>query len=78
MGRLESVAGVVGKLACLVVDGLAGVAGGQAADGPREAAAVVMAVGLEDRLADLVLGQAAVAKEQAAVQAAGWLAEWPD
>ena len=53
-------------------------AGGQAADGPREAAAAVMAVGLEDRLADLVLGQATVRMEQAAVQAAGWLAEWPD
>ena len=77
-GQAGSVAVVVGKLACLVVDGLAGVAGGQAADGPREAAAVLMAVGLENRLADLVLGQAAVAKEQAAVQAAGWLAEWPD
>ena len=50
----------------------------QAEDGPREAAPVVMAVGLEDRQADLDLGQAAVAKEQAAVQAAGWLAEWPD
>ena len=77
-GQVESVAGVVGKLACLVVDGLAIVAGGQAADGPREAADVVMAVGLEDRLADLVLGQAAVGKEQAAAQVAGWLAEWLD
>ena len=53
---------MVGKLARLVVDGLAGVAGRQATDGPREAAAVVMAVGLADRLADLVLGRAAVAK----------------
>ena len=69
---------MVGKLACLVVDGLASVARGQAADGPREADAVVMAVGLKDRLADLVLGQAAVRKEQAAAQVAGWLAEWPD
>ena len=77
-GQAESVAVVVGKLACLVVDGLAGVAGGQAADGPREAALVLMAVGLENRLADLVLGQAAVGKEQAAAQAAGWLAEWLD
>ena len=78
LGQAESVARVVGKSACLVVDGLAIVAGGQARDGPREAAAVVMAVGLEDRLADLVLGQAAVGKEQAAAQVAGWLAEWPD
>ena len=78
LGQAESVASVVGKLACLVVDGLAVVAGGQVADGPREAVVVVMAVGLEDRLADLVLGQAAVGKEQAAAQAAGWLAEWHD
>ena len=73
-GQAESVAGVVGKLACLMVDGLADVAGGQAVDGPREAVAVVMAMGLEDRLANSVLGQAAVGKEQAAAQAAGWLA----
>ena len=53
-GQAESVAGVVGKSACPVVDGLAGVAEGHAADGPREVAADVMVVGLEDRLADLV------------------------
>ena len=69
---------MVGKLACLVVDRLAVVAGGQATDGPREAAAVVMSLGLEDRLANLVLGQAALGKEQVAAQAASWLAEWPD
>ena len=74
--QAELVAGVVGKLACLVVDGLAGVTEGHAPDGPREAVAGIMAVGLEDRLADLVLGQATVGKEQAAAQAAGWLAEW--
>ena len=43
-------------MACLVVDGLAGVVEGQAADGPREVAAGVMAVGWEDRVADLALG----------------------
>ena len=74
-GQAELAAGVVGKLACLVVDGLAGVVERQATDGPREVVAGVIAVGLEDRLTNLTLGQATIGKEQVAAKAAGWLAE---
>ena len=54
---------MVGKLACLVVDGLACVVEGRAAHGPREVAAGVMVVGLEERLVDLEVEETHLAYE---------------